>query len=91
MDVSAECKSGIATVVTEMSLVNGLANFFTIGIYSPRHVTITCASGSAMKPGTLNIYVVKGASRDEISGAVARAVEESARLEQPVVIHFSNR
>jgi hypothetical protein len=88
MDVSAECKSGIATVVTEMSLVNGLANFLTVGIYSPRHVTITCASGSAMKPGALNIYVANGASRDEIRGAVARAVEESARLEQPVVIHF---
>lgn len=48
IDVTSQCRSGIATVVTEQSFMNGLVGLLTLGIYSPRHVTITCATGSAM-------------------------------------------
>lgn len=51
IDVTSQCRTGVATVVTEQSFLNGLVSILTIGIYSPRHVTITCATGSAMTPG----------------------------------------
>jgi hypothetical protein len=51
IDVTSQCRSGIATVVTEQSFMNGLVSVLTLGIYTPRHVTITCATGSAMTPG----------------------------------------
>ena len=51
IDVTSQCRSGIATVVTEQSLLNGVVTALTLGIYSPRHVTIACATGSAMVPG----------------------------------------
>ena len=47
LNVASDCRTGIATVVTEASLLNGLANLVTFGLYSPRHVTVTCAVGSA--------------------------------------------
>jgi hypothetical protein len=54
IDVTSQCRSGIATVVTEQSFLNGLVGALTLFIYTPRHVTITCATGSAMapRPGT---------------------------------------
>ena len=49
IDVTAECRSGIATVVTEQSFLNGVATLLTLGIWTPRAVTISCATGSAMR------------------------------------------
>lgn len=47
VDSAAQCPSGAAQVVTEHSFVNGLAMLITAGIYTPMHITVTCASGSA--------------------------------------------
>lgn len=88
IDVSAQCRTGIATVVTQQSLVNGLASFITLGLYSPRHVTITCAAGSSLRPGATEFYVARDASLEERDRVFARAVEESARTHQPVVVRF---
>lgn len=49
IDVTAECRSGIATVVTEQSFLNGVATVLTLGIWTPRDVTINCATASAMR------------------------------------------
>lgn len=50
IDVTTECRSGLATVVTEQSFLNGLATVLTVGIWTPRHVTVTCATGTALRP-----------------------------------------
>lgn len=88
IDVSAQCRSGIATVVTEQSVANGFATIFTLGIYSPRHVTVTCATGSAMRPGMLELVVARDASPEERERVFAKSAHESARLLQPVVVRF---
>lgn len=88
MDVSAQCRTGIATVVTEQSLVNGLVHFVTLGLFSPRHITITCAAGSGLRGGAGEFYVSRDASADERDRIVARALEESMRTQQPVVVRF---
>ena len=59
IDVTSQCRSGIATVVTEQSFMNGLVGLLTLGIYAPRHVTITCATGSAMAPGARTARLVE--------------------------------
>lgn len=87
IDVSTQCRTGIATVLTEMSFVNGLANLLTVGIFSPRHVTITCAAASGMRPGT-EFYVDRHASQLEREQVIMRAIEESDRTDRPVVVHF---
>jgi hypothetical protein len=39
------CAQGVAKVETERSFVNGLVSLLTWSIYTPVHVTVTCASG----------------------------------------------
>ncbi len=47
VESAARCPSGVARVVTEHSFVNGVAAFITGGIYTPMHITVTCAAGTA--------------------------------------------
>jgi hypothetical protein len=39
------CARGVASVETERSFLNGLVGAITWNIYTPMHVTVTCASG----------------------------------------------
>jgi hypothetical protein len=87
MDVSAQCRSGIATVVTQQSAVNGVVHILTLGLFSPRHITITCAA-SAGSGASTEFYVSRDATEDERDRVIARAVDESTRTQQPVVVRF---
>jgi hypothetical protein len=44
------CTNGIARVETELSFLNQLVGFLTLGIYTPMSITVTCAQGSATRP-----------------------------------------
>jgi hypothetical protein len=44
IDTRQSCPSGVATVETQQSFMNGFVSFFTLGIYAPQRVRITCAS-----------------------------------------------
>ena len=44
IDVRQSCPSGVATVETEQSFMNGLVGALTLGIYSPQRVRVTCAT-----------------------------------------------
>ena len=46
MDVSSQCTEGTARVETKLSFLNQLVSGLTFGIYTPMHITVTCASGS---------------------------------------------
>lgn len=49
IDVSTLCRSGVATVVTRVSAANLLVSVATLGLWTPRHVTINCSTGSASR------------------------------------------
>lgn len=86
IDVTRDCPGGIATVETKQSFVNGLVGAVTIGIFTPRDVTVTCASGSARGSGMKEFIVAQDASRDEKAALLAEAIAESARSGQPVLV-----
>lgn len=88
IDVSQQCRNGIATVETQLTVPNGLVNLVTLGIYSPRSVTVTCAQGRASLDGLKEIRLVENASQAEREAAFVVAAELSARTNQPVVIRF---
>lgn len=90
IDVSAECRSGVARVETQQSFVNGLVSGITLGIYTPRTVTVTCAATrtGALGTGATTIAVADDASRAERSAAFGQAAEESARTGRPVFVRF---
>jgi Bor protein len=89
VDVRKECPMGVATVVTEMSFVNGLAALVTIGIFTPQHVTVTCASRSASLPaGIRELTIPVGASKEAELAIVRQAIRESAETHAPAALRF---
>jgi hypothetical protein len=45
IDAQNTCKGGLSKVETEHSFLNGLVGTLTLGIYTPMHLTVTCATG----------------------------------------------
>lgn len=44
LDVSAQCKSGVAKVETQHSFLNGLVAIITFDIFTPMDIKVTCAT-----------------------------------------------
>lgn len=87
IDVRSQCPAGTAKVETEMSVVNWLATVVTIGIYSPRHVTITCAAGP-VSTSTAQLWAKPGADATSRKVLLNQAVQLSAERHESVIIHF---
>jgi hypothetical protein len=45
IEAQSKCTSGLSKVETEHSFLNGLVGAVTLGIYTPMHLTVTCAAG----------------------------------------------
>ena len=45
IEAQSKCSSGLSKVETEHSFLNGLVGAVTLGIYTPMHLTATCAGG----------------------------------------------
>lgn len=86
IDVTTNCPGGIATVETKQSFMNGLVGVLTLGIFTPRDVKVTCASGTARGSGMKEFIVARSASQDEKAEVIAEAIAESARSQQPVLV-----
>jgi len=46
VDMRRECPSGVATVETRQTFLNGLVAALTLGIYTPQSLRVTCATGA---------------------------------------------
>jgi hypothetical protein len=44
VDAKSSCANGISRVETQHSFLNGLVGFFTLSIYTPMSITVTCAA-----------------------------------------------
>jgi hypothetical protein len=86
IDVTQNCPGGIATVETKMTFMNGLVGGLTLGIFTPRNVTVTCASGSARGMGMKEFIVARTATPDESAEVINQAIAASARTHQLVLI-----
>jgi hypothetical protein len=89
LDVRAQCPTGVAVVETETSFMNGLLAVITLGIFTPQHVKVTCASGTAMLPrNAAEINVAENANAAERAEAIREAIEQSLERHGPVVVRF---
>jgi hypothetical protein len=43
VETMEQCPAGVAQVDTQLSFLNQLVNFLTIGIYTPMEIVVTCA------------------------------------------------
>ncbi len=44
VSAQAKCTSGVSKVETQLSFVNQLVSFLTLGIYTPMQIKVTCAA-----------------------------------------------
>jgi hypothetical protein len=89
IDSRAQCPGNVAMVETERTFLNGLVGAVTIGIYTPVHVRITCAGGTASLPADARRFVVPAGASDEQRAEVLRAaVQASIEQQQAVVLRF---
>ena len=44
IETQSRCPNGVAKVETQLSFVNQLVNFLTLGIYTPMEIKVTCAA-----------------------------------------------
>jgi hypothetical protein len=89
IDTRPSCPTGVAIVTTETSFMNGLLSALTLGIWTPQHVTITCASGTALlPPGAKEFRIPVDASADERAEILTRAVEQSSETHTAVLLRF---
>lgn len=89
IDVRAQCSQGVAVVTTEQSFLNGLVGALTVGIFTPQHVTVTCASSTSLLPDhRTEIHVADTATAAERADALERAVTQSRENNETVVVRF---
>jgi hypothetical protein len=90
IDARQACPSGVALVTTEQSFVNSLVGIVTNGIYTPQHVTNTCASGgtASLPRGAKEFSIPANASVEQRTSIIDRAVETAIETGAPSVLRF---
>jgi hypothetical protein len=89
VDVSTECPAGPALIVTEQSFANGLVGLVTLGIYTPQHLTVTCAAGMSSLPAdAAEMVIAPNATAVERAALFRRAVEHALEHREAVIIRY---
>jgi hypothetical protein len=83
VETAAKCTTGVARIETQLSFVNMLVSFFTLNIYTPMDIRVTCAEGA---PGGTSLIVPDSASSATWQAAIAAAAAEARSLRQPVYL-----
>lgn len=89
---ASQCPSGVAKVETELSFVNQLVGFLTLGIYTPMHIQVTCAAAAAasigLKPEAPELAIHTGADGPTVQDRFAEAAVMAAERHQTVLVKF---
>src|SRR4051794_4457874 len=87
VSTTSRCPDGAAKVETQLSFVNGLVGLLTLGIYTPMHIRVTCAQGSAATGAMLEVPA------DATVAAVQATFGSAATLavvsRQPVLVRYT--
>ncbi|MDX1440179.1 MAG: Bor family protein [Rubricoccaceae bacterium] len=90
---AALCPNGVAIVETKLSFLNQLVGALTMGIYTPMHITVTCAAEQAASAGSTGAEVIvpSDANADDIVQAFEQAANEAVTTGEPAFVRFANR
>jgi hypothetical protein len=84
----AQCPSGVATIETQQSFLNGLVGMLTLGIYTPQEVKVTCAAGSAGLPIGRQLQLAPGSSVEQRILMIQQAIALSATTREIVQVRY---
>jgi hypothetical protein len=89
---ASRCPTGVAKVETELSFVNQLVSFLTLGIYTPMHIRVTCAAPASAsidrRPPTSTLEIKPGADIPAVQARFAEAAIRAADTHQAVLVRF---
>ena len=92
VETASKCPNGLSKVETKISFLNGLVSGLTFNLYTPMHLTVTCAagSGSAMLDGRPDnqITIENSASDKEKAAAFNKASQRSIDTGEAVYVAF---
>lgn len=90
VEAASECSDGVARVETQLSFVNQLVTAITFGIYTPMHITVTCASaGSASARESGLEIVVERATASDVRRTFEAAADEAVASGEAVYVRFA--
>ena len=89
VETAAQCPDGVARVETKHRFLNGLVAVLTSGIFTPMHITVTCADGGRMdRVDAVEIQVDPGATPEQRRQALNEAAQRSAEIGAAVFVSF---
>lgn len=89
INTASECPNGVAMVETQISFLNGLVSLITFNIYTPMHITVTCASGSGMSASNdAEIIIPKNSTDETVIEAFDKASKRAAETQNPIFVRF---
>jgi Bor protein len=88
VETAAKCPNGVSKVETQLSFVNLLVGFITLGIYTPMTIKATCAAGghAALPPGASQIRLGDNPTSQDVRNALRQAAVESVTSGAPVYL-----
>lgn len=92
VQTASECPNGVAIVETELSFVNQLVAFLTLGIYTPMHIKVTCAaptSASLAIPDS-ELAIGEPATEADVVEAFSNAADRAVASGGPVYVRFEH-
>lgn len=92
VSAASQCTNGVAKVETQISFLNGLVSAITFNIYTPMHITVTCAAASAQLDKDYSsgstIVISREADDRQVKEEVQKAAQLAANSSKPVLLHF---
>lgn len=91
VEAASQCPNGVARVETKLSFVNQVVMAVTLGIYSPMHITVTCAaatSASSFELPESHLTITSDAVDAEIQDAFSRAADQAVASGESVLVRF---
>jgi hypothetical protein len=96
LETAAKCPGGVAKVVTEHSFLNEVVGIITFGIYTPMHITVTCAAdkvsmggGSEMLSPDPDLVIREDATPEQAAEIFQAAIDLSVQSDAPVFVKFA--
>jgi hypothetical protein len=87
VSATSQCRTGVARVETQLSFVNQLVGFLTLGIYTPMEIKVTCAASRAdASIGTQRFAVHSDASAAVFSTVFAAAADHAVETRTPAFV-----
>ena len=90
VEAASKCPNGVSVVETQISFINGLVSALTFSLYTPMHITVTCAAAGAASADQPQIEVAADATFEEAAVALNAAADEAAATGDAVVVRFND-